>query len=461
MGLERDVKEDTRMNRKYDVIVIGTGPAGKYIAKETSKQGLNVATIEANGYGGTCPNHGCTPKKMLSSVSAKVAEANRLVGRGVQHETAINWEDLIARKRMFIDPIPEENEQQLKERGVTTYHGYASFVSKNEVILNNETLYGDKIIIATGAKPVDLPIDGIENLMMSDGFLELDELPRQIIFVGGGYISFEFAHIAARAGSQVTILEGSDEALGEFDPELTDHLLKYSKEIGIDVHLDTMVNAIKKNDGTFYVKGERNDEQVEWKADLVIHGAGRVPHIDQLNLDVADVKYDKEGIIVNTEQQSTTNPNIYVAGDVAKTEGPPLTPVAHLQAELVVDHLFNRHPQPIDYAGIPSVAFTTPKLAMVGMSEKEAKESDKEIDIKRSEMTDWFMYRHLNEPVAEAKIIIDTETNQILGAHILADEADQLINYFAAAMQLNLTADQLKGVIYAFPTPFSNLSKML
>lgn len=449
------------MSKKYDVIVIGTGPAGKYVAEETSKQGLSVATVESSSYGGTCPNRGCTPKKILSSVSAKVAETNRLVGRGVQDEVSMNWEDLIALKRKFIDPIPEENEQKLKKLGVATYHGDAAFVSENEIKVNDDILYGDKIVIATGLVPLELPIDGADNLIMSDGFLELDEMPKQIIFVGGGYISFEFAHIAARAGSKVTILEGADEALGGFDPDLTVHLLDRSKEIGIDVHLGTMVKAIEKNGKTYMVTGEKDDEQVKWEGDIVIHGAGRVPNVDKLDLNKGDIKSDKGGIVVNEMQQSTSNQNVYVAGDVAKTDGPPLTPVAKLQAELVTGHLLNRKPEPINYTGIPSVAFTTPKIGMVGMSEEEAEKSDKQIDIKTSDMTDWFMYRHLNEPVAIAKVIIDKDTDRILGAHVLADEADQLINYFAAAIQLDLTTEQLKNVTYAFPTTFSDISKMI
>lgn len=449
------------MSTKFDLIVIGTGPAGISIAQEASKSGLTVATIESNGYGGTCPNHGCTPKKILSSLSAKVAETNRLVGRGVQTETEINWEDLIAVKREFIDPIPENNEQKLKKLDVTTYHGYASFVSKNEVKVNDEILSGKKIVIATGATPVELPIDGSENLVMSDGFFELDELPKTIIFVGGGYISFEFAHIAARAGSKITILEGANEALGGFDPDLTKLLVDRSAEIGIDLHLGTMVKAIEKNGETFTVKGEKDDQAVEWEADIVFHGAGRVPNTAKLDLEKANVAYDKKGISVNDLQQSVSNPNVFVAGDVANTDGPPLTPIAHLQAEAVTKQLLGGVPEKIDYKGVPSVAFTTPKIGMVGMSEQEAKDSNENCDIKLTDMTKWFTYRHVNAPVAAVKIIRNKDTDIIMGAHVLADEADQLINYFAAAIQLDLTSEQLKKVIYAFPTHFSDILKML
>lgn len=456
----KEIQGGCLMAKKYDLIVIGTGPAGKSIAEKTSEAGLSVATIESNGYGGTCPNRGCTPKKILSSVSAKIAETNRLVGRGVQTETMMNWEDLIALKREFIDPVPEETEKELKELGVSTYHGYASFISKNEIKINNDILYGAKVVVATGDTPLELPINGAEHLVMSEGFLELDEMPKHVVFVGGGYISFEFAHIAARAGSKVTILEGADEALGAFDPDLTELLVKRSEEIGIDVHLETMVKAIEKDGESYIVKGEKNEEVVKWESDIVIHGAGRVPNIDKLDLDKADIEYDKQGIIVNDMQQSTTNPDVYAAGDVANTEGPPLTPVAGLHARLVINQLLERDAEPINYKGIPSIAFTTPKLGMVGMSEQEAKDSRKKINVKMSDMTNWFTYRHLNEPVAAVKLIIDKETDQILGAHVLADEADELINYFASAIQLNVTTRQLTGVIYAFPTNFSDITKM-
>lgn len=448
------------MSNKYDVIVLGTGPAGISIAEICSKEGLNVASIEDTKFGGTCPNRGCTPKKILSSVIAKSAETNRLVGRGIQSETEINWKDLMALKRDFIDPMDEDNYKKLQEKGVSTYHGVGSFISDNEIKVNDEVLYGDKIVIATGAKPMELPIDGFDLLTMNDGFLDLDELPKNIVFVGGGYISFEFAHIAARSGSKVTILEGADKALGAFDPDLTKLLIKRSKEIGIDLHLETMVNEISKEGDIYTVKGEKDGEELEWEANIVVHGAGRVPNVDALDLKKGHVESDKKGVCVNGLQQSISNPNIFAVGDVAKTDGAPLTPVAHLEANLVVNQLLDQDYEKIDYYGIPSVAFTTPKIGMVGMSEADAKESDKNIEIKMNDMTDWFSYRHLNQPVAAVKIIRDKDTDKILGAHVLADEADQLINYFAAAMQLGLTREQLKNVTYAFPTNFSDIKRM-
>jgi len=449
------------MEKEFDVIVIGTGPAGSAIAESSSEKGRHTAIIDSRGYGGTCPLRGCNPKKVLASATNLIAKNKRMQGKGLRENSTIDWKDLIAFKRTFTEPIPEAKEEGLQNAGVTTFHGKARFIGENKIQISDQILIGDKIVIATGANPTAMPIKGEEHLTYSHDFLELDHLPEKLIFVGGGYVSFELAHVAARAGSEVHIVQRGEQALKEFNPDLVDQLIKQSEAIGIQVHLNTAVHAVEKTDNGFTVKAKKDGEMVKLDGDLIVHGAGRVPEIEDLQPDKASVQYDKSGITVNEFLQSVSNSDIYAAGDVAATNGPPLTPVAGLEAEVVTENLLKGNREQADYIGVPSVVFTTPKLAMAGMSEQQAKESGKNIEVHDIDVSGFFTYKHTNEPAAAVKIIIDQDGDQIIGAHLMSDEADELINYFAMAIQLKLKTADLKKVTYAFPTAVSDIPSML
>lgn len=226
----------------------------------------------------------------------------------------------------------------MNKQGIDTYHGNASFVSEDKLEVNKEVLEGSHFLIASDAKPTPLPIKGEEHLTYSDEFLELDELPQRIVFVGGGYISFEFAHIAARAGSEVHIIHRGQRPLENFDIDLVDILLEKSKEIGIQVHLQHSVESIEKEQGKFHVYARKKEDITRFEADIVIHGAGRVPALD-MNLEKGNIERKKHGVHVNEYLQSVSNPNVYAAGDAAATDGLPLTPVASADSHVVASNL--------------------------------------------------------------------------------------------------------------------------
>ncbi|WP_100011237.1 dihydrolipoyl dehydrogenase family protein [Lentibacillus sediminis] len=449
------------MTEQYDVIILGVGPSGSDIAGKMSKAGWKTAVVDSRGYGGTCPLRGCNPKKVLASAAELVARQERMQGSGLESDSRISWKKLIDFKRSFTDPVPEATEKSLQKAGVDTYHGEARFTGKQEVQVGNDALRGEKIVIATGANPVSLPIEGEEYLTYSDEFMELDELPKRVIFVGGGYISFEFAHIAARAGSEVHIIQRGNQPLKAFDEDLVNQLVEKSEQVGIHVHLNSSVKEIEKDAGSYKVTADRNDEEVSWNGDLVVHGGGRAPELDGLQLEQANISYEKSGVTVNEYMQSVSNPAVYASGDAADSPGSPLTPVAHLEAEAVTENLLNGNGKQPNYTGVPSVVFSIPKLALAGITEEEAKESGQNVDINYQDISSFFTYQHTNEDTAAVKIITDKDTGQILGAHLLGGEADELINYFAMAIQLKLTKDDLKKVTYAFPTAVSDIPSML
>lgn len=449
------------MTEKFDMIIIGTGPAGSSIAEKCSREGKRAAIVDQRGYGGVCPLRGCIPKKVLASATNLIDQTERMRNSGITMEGGIKWKELMDFKRTFTDPVPKAKEQTLQEAGVKTYHGHAVFTGQHTVQIGKHELEGDKVVIATGAAPVNMPIEGAEHLIYSDDFLELDHLPEKLIFVGGGYISFEFAHIAARAGSKVEIIQRSEQALKAFDHDLVEQLVKRTEEIGINVHLNTAVKQVEKTESGFMVKADKHGEEVTFTGELVIHGAGRVPQVEGLNLEKANVEYKKSGVQVNSYLQSNSNPDVYAVGDAADTSGAPLTPVGALEADTVIKNLLSGNQSKADYTGVPSVVFTTPKLAMAGMSEQQARESERSINVKHQDISNFFTYKHTNETAAAVKVITDKDSDTIIGAHMLSDQADELINYFAMAIQLGLKTEQLKNITYVFPTAVSDVPSML
>jgi glutathione reductase (NADPH) len=471
----------------FDLIVIGTGTAASTTALECSSAGWEVAIVDSRPFGGTCALRGCDPKKVLVEAAKIVDSAQRHENKGIlgSDKVHIKWSDLIDFKRTFTEPFPKNREEGYKKAGIIPFHGHARFIGPNKVKVEqsnngdiNTVLNGKKILVATGAKPMDLNIPGSENVIKSDQFLEFgeDHLPDRIVFVGGGYISFEFAHIATRAGAKVTILHRGKQPLEHFDPDLVNLLVQRSRDIGIDVYLQSAVEKIdKSSDDSFSVQfsnasvGSSNNNKNNQmtinriEADMVVHGAGRIPDIQQLDLAAAGIEHTRRGIKVNEYLQSISNSFIYAAGDVADSEGAlPLTPVASYEGSLVATNLIKGNTIKSNYSGLPSVVFTIPPLASVGMQEKEAKESGLTFRTKYENTASWASSRRVGETCAGFKVLIEEDSNRILGAHILGPHAEEVINIFSMAIRLGLTANELKDpLLYTYPTNCSDIVYML
>jgi glutathione reductase (NADPH) len=250
-------------------------------------------------------------------------------GNGIRAEQLqIDWPELMRFKHTFTDSVPKSNEAGFTKAGIATFHGRARFTGPSTIQVDNETLEGRYIVIAAGRRPADLEVSGVEHLTTSEQFLELDQLPRRILFIGGGYIAFEFAHLAVRVGSQITVVHRGARPLSQFDPELVDQLVAKSRELGIDVQLGAEAKGIEKKAGQYFVHASTSGQQRTFETDMVVHAAGRVPEIDDLHLGAAHVEWDESGVRVNEFLQSVSNPAVYAAGDAAASGGLPLTPVA-------------------------------------------------------------------------------------------------------------------------------------
>ena len=443
----------------YDLIVIGVGMAGLNVARRTASAGKKVAVIDSRPYGGTCALRGCDPKKVLVGAAELMDWQRRMKGHGVEGNVRIDWDELMAFKRTFTEPVPERLEKNLSKSGVATYHGGAHFIDRNRLVAGNTTLTAQHIVIAAGAKPRELGIPGAEQVMTSTDFLELESLPERIVFIGGGYISFEFAHVAARAGANVTILHRGERSLEEFDADLVSRLVTASQEVGIDVQVKTEVTAVEKSEGGFSVK---TAEGGSIEADLVVHGAGRVPELDGLDLEAGDIAHDlRRGVTVNKYLQSVSNPSVYAAGDSADTEGWPLTPVAVHEGIIAASNILKGNHKTPDYTGTPSVAFTIPSLARVGLTELEAEAQGLRFTVNQDDTSSWYTSRRVREKHSAYKVLIEEETGRILGAHLLGAHAGETINLFALAIRQGLTAREVKTSIFVHPAASSDVSYML
>ena len=444
----------------YDLVVIGTGTAASVAAARCHSAGWRVAVIDDLPFGGTCALRGCDPKKVLVGVAEAVDHERRMRDKGIKGGTAIAWPELIAFKRSFTEPVPAMKEKSFAESGIDAYHGRARFTGPRAVEVAGEVLEGRFVLIAAGAVPMHLGISGEENLITSTDFLELDALPERIALVGGGYIAAEFSHIAARAGAKVTVLEVADRMLTPFDPDLVALLMAKSRAIGIDLRTGTRVESIEKTSGCFKVDTASGDKRETFEADLVVHAAGRVPDLDALDLAAAGVDRDKRGLKLNEFLQSTSNPAVYAAGDAAGN-GPPLTPVASHDARIAAANMLNGNHEKPNYLGVPSVAFTIPPIARVGMLEADAREKGLRVHVKHEGTASWYTARRVAEDASGFKVIVEEGSGRILGAHLIGPHVDEVINVFALAIRHGLTSHDLKSTIFGYPTAVSDISYMV
>lgn len=448
------------MDRHYDLVVVGTGVTSA-VASRCREAGWSVAVVDRQPFGGTCALRGCVPKKILVGVAEAVQSARDLTGKGVPADTlTLDWPGLMAFKRSLIGRTTEHTEQAWAKVGVEQFHGRARFVGPTTLAVGDDRLTGRRVVLAAGSMPVPLKFAGADRLTTSDAFLNLDRLPPRVLFVGGGYISFEFAHVAARAGAAVTVLHRSARPLEGFDPDLVDLLVRRSRELGIRVEVETDVRGIESGAAGLIVRGFRQGTERTFETDLVVHGAGRIPELDDLDLEAAGVKRERRGVSVNEFLQSISNPAVYAGGDAAAS-GPALTPKADHDAAVLAANLLEGNRRRVNYDGFASAVFTIPPIASVGLSEEGARAAGRKFRINRQDTSQWFHTRRLGETASGFKVLIEEETDHVLGAHLFGPHAEEVINLFAVAVRLRIPARELKETLFAYPTSGSDVRFML
>lgn len=441
----------------FDVIIIGSGTSAYYCATPLIEAGKKVAIIDERPFGGTCALRGCQPKKYLVANADAVAMARHLVGKGIVESPKTDWKALQAHKNEFLDGRSEEDIKDWREAGATAILGSARMVGEDTVEVDGQRLTADHIVLATGGAPIRADVPGKEHIGISDDFLDLPELPERIVFVGGGYISFEFAFVAAYAGAKVTVLQRSEKVLKGFEQEMVGIVLEAAEELGIEVRTSEQIDRMDKEGSVLKISTTKG---LIIESDVVIEATGRAPNLSALEGDEGKVKSSRRGVEVDEFLQSVSNPRVFAIGDCAASD-PALAPVGDEHGKTVAKSILSGVPSRPRLDVIPSAAFTIPSLASVGLSENQANEKGLKFKVHRNLAITWASSKRIGEKHAGFKVLVSEDDGSILGAHIARHDAGEVINIFALAMKHGIKADDLADFPWAYPTMSSDLKNMV
>lgn len=430
----------------YDIIFIGSGHAAWHGAQTLARAGKKVALVEANKVAGTCTNFGCNAKILLDGPAEMMHHLHHYHGIGINDTPDIIWPELMAYKHQVIDPLSDGLAKMLSVDGIDIIAGHAQFIDPQTITVGEVQYQADQFVIATGQRPAKLPITGAELTHDSTDFLDLPEMPKSMVFIGAGYIAMEFASIAHAAGSQVTLIEYGDRALNGFDADYAQQVVTDMSAKGIQFNFGQAVASVTALDNGQYAVATAQGQRFE--AEYVMDTTGRVANIDGLGLDTIGVAYDRQGVLVNDHLQ-TNVPNIYASGDVISKPIARLTPTATFESHYIARVLLGDS-APITYPVVPTVAFTLPRVAQVGVTPDEAAQRD-DLQVIEIPYGQVMRFQTLNDTHAAIKIVLN-QKQQLVGAALIGDFAPEVINALVPVINKRYTSDDLKGQIFAFPT---------
>lgn len=436
----------------FDTLIIGGGPGGLAVAYGLAPH-QHVAVVEADLWGGTCPNRGCDPKKMLYGAVASRVQDQQYAGHGLTGAANVDWPALMAFKRQYTEKVPGGTQKGLAASGVTTIHGAARLLDAHTVSVGGAEYTADFIILATGAHAARPAITGAELLGTSTDFLDLDTLPRTMAFIGGGYVAVELANIAANAGAEVHLIQHNHRLLRAFPEAYTQRLAQIMTDRGIIFHWDTSVTQVKETAAGVALNLSDGTPLTVAQAFSAI---GRPANTD-LDLAAVGITAKKGGIVVNDHLQ-TAQPNIYAIGDVIDKAAPKLTPVAGFEGRYVVSQILGTSTTAIRYPAVPHLVFATPELGQVGVSAAAAQAAPDRYTVTEQDLSGWYTYNRIQDHTARATVITDKQTHRLAGAVVLASDAEELLNYFALLIHQGAPASDLAQWIPVYPSVASDLS---
>jgi glutathione reductase (NADPH) len=438
------------MNYDYDLIVIGAGSGGVRAARIASLAGAKVAIAEEYRIGGTCVIRGCVPKKLLvfgADYRQLLADAP---GYGWTVQADFSWPTLRDRVQTEVTRLSGIYTSNLAKAGVTTFEERAEFVDAHRIRLkkSGSELTAERILIATGGRPY-LPegLPGLELGITSNEAFQLPELPRRALIVGGGYIALEFANIFNGLGSETRIVHRGDQMLRGFDQDLRAHMHIEAERSGVRLTMKATITTMEKT-GDGIRATLSTGEKVE--TDVVLFAIGRHPNTEGLGLERAGVKVDSEGAVIVDEYSQTCVEHIFAIGDV--TNRMNLTPVAIRDGHAFADTVYNKRPTPVDHATVASAVFAHPPVGTVGLSESDARNSHKSVDIYRTNFRPMRTVFAGNETRTLMKLVVDAETDKVLGVHIAGDDAAEMIQMAAIAVKAGITKKQWDSTMALHPT---------
>lgn len=455
-------------NHKYDAIVIGSGQGGTPLALYLAGQGMATALIEKEHVGGTCVNEGCTPTKTMLA-SARVAHVvSRSNDYGVHTgDTRVELAEVRERKRNIVESFREGNLSRIKnESQLDLIRGTASFTESRKLEIDLEgggtrLAQAEKIFIDTGARPVAPPIEGLERVdyLDSTSVMELGETPEKLLIIGGGYIGVEFGQAFRRFGSEVTIFQRSSQLLPHEDQDIAGEIKGILEEEGVKVKLNHDVRRVEETEeGKLRIVATGPEGESEHEGTHLMVAAGRAPNTEELKLENTGVQTTEKGYVKVNERLETDQPGVYALGDVKG--GPAFTHISYDDFRILRDNLFEGGSRSTDDRLVPYTLFTDPQLGRVGLTEKEAREKDYEIKIATMPMSGVARALEVDETRGVMKVVINGETEQILGAAILGKEGGEIASAIQLAIMGNLSYKKLKEGVFAHPTLAESLNNL-
>ena len=448
------------MNKQhYDLIAIGGGSGGLAVAEKATLFGKKVAIIESRRMGGTCVNNGCVPKKIMwyaANLAHAVDDANDFGIPAQRGKT--NWTKLVEGREQYIRNINNYWNGYVDDTGITRINGHAHFVDAHTVEVNGELYSADHIVIATGNEPIVPPVPGAELGITSDGFFELPTQPKKVAIIGGGYIGVELSGVLQALGSEVTIVALENRVLEVFDTMISEVLTQEMEKQGIEQRMAFQVAALEKTEQGITVCSAKGEKLTGF--DTVIWAVGRRPNTRTLNLEAPGVSVQSNGVIPVDEYENTNVKGVYAIGDI--TGKIQLTPVAIAAGRQLAERLFNHKAKArVDYDNIPSVVFAHPPIATVGMTEARAREKyGAQVTIYMSDFTPMRHALSVHGSSTAMKLVCAGMNEKVVGIHIIGDNADEMLQGFAVAVQMGATKADFDNTMAIHPTSAEELVTM-
>ena len=447
------------MSEKFQAVVIGGGPGGYVCAIRLSQLGIKTACVESKDtLGGTCLNIGCIPSKNLLNFSEKFYSAKNFSNLGIEvGKIKLNLDKVMKNKDKAVDVLTKGIEFLFKKNKVTYYKGIASLKSSNQISVasskNKEIIIEtENVIISTGSEPASLPgIKFDEKVIVSStGALSLNTVPKKMVVIGGGYIGLEMGSVWSRLGSEVHVIEFLDHITPGMDKEISKEFMKILQKQGINFHLETKVESIKKNNkGVIILTSDKNKKKINFNCDVALISVGRKPNTKNLNLSSVGVVLDEKNRIKTDKNFKTNIKNIYAIGDVI--EGPMLAHKAEEEGIAVAELLAGQSGH-VNYDVIPGVIYTSPEVASVGKTEEQLKELKIKYKVGKFPFLANSRAKAINEPEGFVKILADEKTDKVIGVHIIGPHAGEIIAEMAIAMEFGASSEDIARTCHAHPT---------
>ena len=447
------------MTDKFQAVVIGGGPGGYVCAIRLAQLGLKTACIESRGsLGGTCLNVGCIPSKSLLNLSEEFHNAQSLSNKGIEiGEIKLNLSKMMKNKDKAVTILTKGVEFLLKKNKVTYFKGTGSFKSKNDIVIKDNNsketiIQTENTIIETGSVPVSLPgIEIDEKVIVSSTVaLKLEQVPKKMVVVGGGYIGLEMGSVWSRLGSEVHVVEFLDHITPGMDKEISSEFMKILKKQGINFHMQHKVEKIKKNNNNAIVSTlNENGTKKDFECDVVLISVGRKPNTEGLNLQKIGVELDEKKRVKTDKNFKTNQNNIYAIGDVIS--GPMLAHKAEDEGIAVAENIAGQSGH-VNYDTIPGVIYTSPEVASIGKTEEQLKELKINYKIGKFSFMANSRAKAIDDTEGFVKILADEKTDQVLGAHLIGPHAGELIAEIGIAMEFGASSEDIARTCHAHPT---------